>query len=328
MTTTTSITNSTTKQLITREQLFASADEIWKRVPLDIWDAINNKLRLTAIQGISTGPIGTRPDKWPVIIKPVMNAVHARTTNKKFRVCVSSEEYDSLDLISTGGGNYWMPFLSGEECTLELLIRNGQPVFSYSLNYMANQDYYPAPIYSNIEFNKSRVSHIPGWDMIKPALARYSGPLSIYYIGQYIISMKLRWSNWSEYIWESDIRLSQTLDKIIKLINLYTSGQDLSGLNGLVDKTLESKVINCIPIYLQNPEQSVLAKEHWEIIAERLAIKLIWLDIGKPSDAGTLPCAGIIVANSVEKMRKVNKYKLVSQMNATDPTLSSIPIVI
>ena len=177
---------------ISRVNLFKTQSQIWQSIPYNLWDAIYNKLRLIQSQGLECAPVGQSflPSKYPVILKPIISMAAAR---QKYRVCMAVNDYQQLVESGKFAGWFWMPYLACEEqqrC-LELIILNGQPVFGYSLDYTSNTDMIGAISHINLNIPQSdKFSNkiIPGWtDILAPALKGYSGALSLYYIGSYII---------------------------------------------------------------------------------------------------------------------------------------------
>jgi len=327
-------------QTISRAKLFASAKEIWHSVPFTLWDAIHNKLRLIQAQGLECAPVcqGLVPQKFPVILKPIISLA---ATRQKYRVCMNSLDYERLVVGSEYAGWFWMPYLDVEDqqrC-IELLVHNGRPVFGYSLDYHSNTDI-PGAL-THISLNtifRPTVSNIPGWsDILAPVLKNYTGPLSLYYIGSYIISASARWTIWSEYIWQSpdtnvsagissENNLSTILDQIIRVLGIYTSNpdQDSSSVcHDLLRQGLGTRVVGLVPLYLKSAGVQELAKRHWQVISRKLGCSLNWMTQSGGDDE-FMPFVGVVVTNSVEQLKKVNKYKQISQLAAPE---QQIPVV-
>ena len=322
---------------LTRKQIFANADQIWNGMLFEQWDAIHNKLRLIQAQGLECAPVCAElvPRQFPVILKPIISLAGTR---QKYRVCMNSQDYQKLVTESGYVGWFWMPYLDSEDSQqrcIELLIHNGRPVFGYSLDYHSNPDV-PGAL-THISLNTSyrpMVSNIPGWsNILAPALKDYTGPMSLYYIGSYIISASARWTIWSEYVWQSpdasvspENNLSAILDQIIRVLGVYTSNpdQDASGAcHDLLRQGLGPRVISLVPLYLKSSADQVLARRHWTIISRKLDCALNWISKSGGADE-YMPFAGVVVVNSVEQLKKVNKYKQISQLAAPE---QHIPVV-
>jgi hypothetical protein len=267
-------------------------------------------------------------------LKPIISLAGAQ---HKYRVCLNEVDYRKLILESGYVGWFWMPYMDSEtsQRCIELLIHNGRPVFGYALDYHANPDF-PGAL-ERISLNTSfrpMASNIPGWsDILAPALKDYTGPLSLYYIGSYIISVSARWTIWSEYIWQSpdasasvENNLSSVLDQILRVLGVYTGNQeqDAGGAShDLLRQGLGPRVISLVPLYLKSAGDQELAKRHWQVISRKLGCSLNW--ISKPYGADEyMPFAGVVVTNSVEQLKKVNKYKQISQLAAPE---QQIPVV-
>ena len=327
-------------QLINRAKLFQTPSEIWHGMPYEQWDTIHNKLRLIQAQGLECAPVcqGLVPLKFPVILKPIISLA---ATRQKYRVCMNSLDYERLVAGSEYAGWFWMPYLDVEDqqrC-IELLVHNGRPVFGYSLDYHSNTDI-PGAL-THISLNTSfrpTVSNIPGWsNILAPTLKGYTGALSLYYIGSYIISASARWTIWSEYIWQSpntnvstdvsaENNLSTILDQIIRVLGVYTANleQNASGVcHDLLRQSLGPRVVGLVPLYLKSAGVQELAKRHWQVISRKLGCSLNWMT-QHSGEGEFMPFAGVVVANSVDNLKKVNKYKQISQLAAPE---QQIPVV-
>ena len=322
---------------LTRKKLFQTPAEIWHGIPYGQWDAIHNKLRMIQAQGLECAPVcqGLVPRQFPVILKPIISLA---TTQQKYRVCMNALDYEKLVAGSEYAGWFWMPYLDVEDhqrC-IELLVHNGRPVFGYALDYHSNTDIPGAltHISLNTSFRPIANSNIPGWsDILAPALKGYTGPLSLYYIGSYIISASARWTIWSEYVWRpidasvaAENNLSTILDQIIRVLGIYTSNpdQDSSSVcHDLLRQGLGTRVVGLVPLYLKSAANQELAKRHWQVISRKLGCSLNWMT-HPGGDGEFMPFAGVVVTNSVEQLKKVNKYKQISQLAAPE---QQIPVV-
>ena len=313
---------------ISRAKLFQTPAEIWHGMPYGQWDAIHNKLRMIQAQGLECAPVcqGLVPRQFPVILKPIISLA---TTQQKYRVCMNALDYEKLVAGSEYTGWFWMPYLDVEDhqrC-IELLIHNGRPVFGYSLDYHSNTDI-PGAL-THISLNTSfrpTVSNIPGWsDILAPALKGYTGPLSLYYIGSYIISASARWTIWSEYIWQSP-NLAPVLDQICKLLNTYkqTADQDTMGVClDLLHQGIGIRVISLVPLYMKSPDNILVARKHWQTISNSMSVMIHWQS-GEPRTDEFMPLVATISVFSTEQLKKINKYKQISQLSAPE---QQIPVV-
>lgn len=337
---------SKTQNIINRQNLFKDPEQIWELLPYHQWDAIHNKLRLVQAQGLECAPVGKPfvPTKFPVILKPIISMSAER---QKYRVCLNAMDYQQLAESGQFAGWFWMPYLESEEqqrC-IELIIHNGQPFFAYTLDYLSNPDIPGALSHINLNIPQfdtnifGGLNYIPGWtNILAPTLKGYTGALSIYYIGSYIISASARWTIWSEYIFQ-ETNLSKVLDKICRLLNTYTpqQGPDAAGVClELLRQSLGPQVINLVPIYLKTGSNSnnttklyekeqyyKLAKTHWQTISNSLDISINWQQ-NEPRTDEFMPLIGVITTLSLEQLRKINKYKQISQLAAPE---QKIPIV-
>lgn len=314
---------------LSRLKLFCNPSEIWQTLSYQQWDSIYNKLRLVQAQGLECAPIGQSliPSKYPVILKPIISTA---TSRQKYRVCMNTLDYQLLVDSGQFAGWFWMPYLDSEQqrC-VELIIHNGRPVFEYSLDYHTNQDMTGAISHIGLNISthgKITHSNIPGWtDILAPALKGYTGPLSIYYIGSYVISIAARWTIWSEYIWQSS-SLAPVLDQICRLLNTYTqtADQDTTGVClDLFRQGLSGKIVSLVPLYLKSPDNLRVAQKHWQTICNSLGITIHWQP-GEPRTDEFMPLVATITVFSAEQLKKINKYKQISQLAAPE---QNIPVV-
>jgi len=248
---------------------------------------------------------------------------------QKYRVCVNVTDYQKLVESGQFAGWFWMPYLDNEQQScLELIIHNGRPVFGYSLDYTTNPDMSGA--LSHISLNTywhghgtMATSNIPGWEQVlAPAFKDYTGAISIYYMGQYIISAAARWTIWSEYIWQSP-QLQPVLDRICKLLNTYSQQASSDASLDLLRRATGGHMISLVPIYLKSVSDLPLARKHWETISNSLGVSIHWQPC-EPREDEFMPLVATTVASSVEQLKKINKYKQISQLAAPE---QSIPIV-
>jgi hypothetical protein len=322
--------------IISRNKLFKDSGEIWYSLQYNHWDTIYNKLRLIQAQGLECAPVGKTfiPQKFPVILKPIISISKAQ---QKYRVCMN--EFDYQQLVNKGEyvGWFWMPYLDTEQqrC-IELIIHNGRPIFGYSLDYHANSEMDGA--LSHISLNtthKVATLPIPGWsEVLAPRLKGYTGALSLYYIGQYIISASARWTIWSEYIWDST-QFKEVLDRICRLLNTYIpagvintiqshDSPDVIGVcHDLLLQAIGIQIISVIPLYLKLADNLPIARKHWQTICNSLGVPIYWQSEEPRSDE-FMPLIATITVISTEYLKKINKYKQISQLS---PVGQDIPVV-
>ena len=220
-----------------------------------------------------------------------------------------------------------MPYLDTEkQSCLELIIYNGRPVFGYSLDYQANPDM-PGTL-NQISLNISASAkliqaNIPGWEQVmSSALKNYTGALSIYYIGSYIISAAARWTIWSEYIF-NEPSLMPVLDQICRVVNTYTQNleQDTTGVClELLRQGLGHQIIGLVPLYLKSSNDFSLVHKHWLTISNSLGVSINWLPlIDKQSQL-----VAVLTIYTPEQLRKINKYKQISQLASAEQNIQVV----
>lgn len=314
-------------QIINRDKLFRDAGEIWHALPYQHWDTIYNKLYLIQAQGLECAPVGHSliPRQFPVILKPIISMTNAQ---QKYRVCMNTLDYQQLVASGQFAGWFWMPYLdTDQQKCIELIIHNGRPVFGYSLDYHTNSEMVGALAHISLNTNiKIAPDRIPRWSEVLAAkLKGYTGAISLYYIGQYIISASAKWTIWSEYIWRTP-EFTPILDRICRLLNTYTqtTDQDTTGVClDLFRQGLIGKVVSLVPLYLKSPDNLQVARKHWQTICNSLGVAIHWQS-GEPRADEFIPFVATITIFSAEQLKKINKYKQISQLAAPE---QNIPVV-
>jgi len=323
-------------QILSYSNFFRNQSEIWKSLSYQQWDSIYNKLRLIQLQGLECAPVGKSfiPNKYPVILKPIISMI---SKQQKYRVCLNELDYQQLVESGQFAGWFWMPYLDNQnQKCIELIVHNGRPIFGYYLDYNTNQeiDGAIAKIQLNIPTTRTLVfGTIPGWEQVlAPFLKGYTGALNIYYIGAYIISASAKWTIWSEYIWQNH-KLHRVLEQICKILNTYSPSinqpeNTITNITSvcldLFTQGLNDEIINLIPLYLKSHNDFVLAKKHWQTICNSLNLPIYWTSVAESRVDEFMPMIATIITFSTEQLRKINKYKQISQLESTG---QNIPIV-
>lgn len=153
--------------------------DAWQENPN--FNQIYNKLWLVSKQEIDCGPIGTDVNKYPIIIKPIINLYGF---SRGFKIIKNEEEY----LSNQNDGFFWMPYLKGKNYTIDLILDNGKIVGVYALEskpslYGSFKYHVYRPDYKLSDKNRLFIENI---------LAGYSGPVNIEIINEIIIEAHLR----------------------------------------------------------------------------------------------------------------------------------------
>ena len=154
---------------------------------IDAWEYykeykwIYNKLWLVEKQNIDCGPVGTSPTSYPIIIKPIINLFGM---SKGFIRLNNLEEYNN----NLNNGSFWMPFLSGKNYTIDVVLDKGKVVAYYGMESKPGKsgtfEYHKYKPYYNLP---NRISKF-----IESIMKSYTGVMNIEIIDNIIIEAHLR----------------------------------------------------------------------------------------------------------------------------------------
>ena len=154
---------------------------------IDAWEYYNkhkriyNKLWLVEKQNIECGPVGTSPKSYPIIIKPIINLFGM---SKGFIRLNNLKEYND----NLNEGSFWMPFLSGTNYTIDVVLDKGKIVAYYGMESNPGKsgtfEYHKYKPYYNLP---NRISKF-----IESIMKSYTGVMNIEIIDNIIIEAHLR----------------------------------------------------------------------------------------------------------------------------------------
>jgi len=225
--------------------------QAWKKY--HTYHNIYNKLWIAESQNLPCGPMGIYPEEYPIIFKPIINLYGM---SRGFKIIKNEDEYQEyLD-----DGLFWMPYLSGDHYTIDLVIIKGEikhiaclKSFSYTeegtFNYHESMPEYELPI------------HIIEW--VKLYLKDYIGCANIELINNKIIEVHLRLNGdyylyddnftkelsklYNEGIWELQYKIEKKY-----LVPIFIKDNDiLMHINLPVLKQL-LKNYNCDTLHIDN----------------------------------------------------------------------------
>ena len=165
---------------------------------IDAWDYhqehkwIYNKLWLVEKQNIACGPVGTSPTSYPIIIKPIINLFGM---SKGFIRLNNKEEYNN----NLNEGSFWMPFLSGKNYTVDLVLNQGKIVAYYGMESKPGKS-------GTFEYHKYKPYYKLSENIIKfieSLMTSYTGVMNIEIIDNVIIEAHLR-LNGDCYIYDDE----------------------------------------------------------------------------------------------------------------------------
>ncbi|HEU0060211.1 MAG TPA: hypothetical protein VFR19_10070 [Hyphomicrobiaceae bacterium] len=168
------------------QDLFIPTDdpEAWEWNPRHRW--VFDKLQVALSQGLPAGPHGTRPPRFPVFSKPIMNF---RGLGAGSRILSSAEDYEA----NHAPGHFWMTLLEGRHVSTDAAVVDGTPQWWRHVTGVAVGegmfDVWTVHAAGDAELE----SYCGRW--IEQNLAGYTGMLNLETIGGRIIEAHLRLSD-------------------------------------------------------------------------------------------------------------------------------------
>lgn len=195
--------------VIKKDTFIPTTDEVaWEYFYEHRW--IYNKLDLAIINDIDCGLGGIYPEKYPVIIKPIINLIGGGFGSKKIN---SDEELDKYCLP----GYFWMEFFTGDHISYDIIIQKGKIVWIEAFKGIILSegvfDYWERV---TDKISSSTVKKFKEW--ISLNLVNYTGCLCVETIGGSMIEAHLRMG---------DLDRTMNVNLIQSVIDIY-EGKDWS----------------------------------------------------------------------------------------------------
>ena len=92
--------------------------DAWQWYPAHRW--VYDKLAIAQSQGIEAGPHGTKPPRFPIFSKPIVNL---KGMGIGSRVLRSQADYEA----HAAPGHFWMRLLEGRHVSSDLAVVDGEP---------------------------------------------------------------------------------------------------------------------------------------------------------------------------------------------------------
>jgi hypothetical protein len=167
---------------------------------IDAWNSkrnkinkkIYNKLWLVESQHITCGPIGTEPNEYPIIIKPIINLYGM---SRSFKKLMSKKEYKENQI----DGCFWMPYYDGSQYTIDLVLNCGKIIGVYALESKPNMN----GTFKYHKYNSSYILSDSKRNFIETNFSDYSGPMNVEIIDDVIIEGHLRF-NGDMFLYDSE----------------------------------------------------------------------------------------------------------------------------
>lgn len=146
---------------------------------------IYNKLRLSDIQNINCAPIPCIPEKFPIIVKPIINLYGM---SKGTLIINNLEEYFECLSKDNVTGYFWQSFLEGKQNNIDIIMKDGKIVKYYPLESKPG----PEGTFKYHSYSKDFILSTKIIKLIEDILDDYTGFLNIEVIDDKIIECHLR----------------------------------------------------------------------------------------------------------------------------------------
>jgi hypothetical protein len=189
-----------------------------------------DRMWVTLSQEIICAPLGVMPNKYPIVVKPIINLYGM---SKGFSIIKNEKEYKKV--CKTQVGLFWQPYFSGLQKNVDLIMYEGEIRFHNILESYTDKHRPGAFIYHKRCECQTLDINLKKW--IKENLENYTGALNLEVIKGHITECHLRLNG--DNFWYKD-------DFYKKLKNLRNFPDDIE---------LEDIII--VPIFCCNNEKLI-----------------------------------------------------------------------
>jgi len=157
--------------------------DAWTTFKYKNYNKIYNKLWLIEAQNIECGPIGTVPNKYPIVIKPIINLYGMSKGYKKINS--ESDYYKNQNV-----GSFWMPYIKGRHYTIDIVFDKGVIIAYYALESKPS-------IHGTFKYHVYRPNYILNHTLkvfMQTHFDNYTGLMNIEVINNSIIEGHLRFN--------------------------------------------------------------------------------------------------------------------------------------
>jgi len=256
------------------------------------YNIVYNKLEIAKFQNLNCNPLPILPNKYPIIIKPIINLLGMGLNAKKIKTEKQLDKY----LTS---GFFWCEYLDGKHYSWDLILKEGKIIY-----YTTFQGYKKTfGTFSKwIEEKREMIDIIE--KMIEYYLSDFTGSVNIETLNDKIIEVHLRLG---------DIDFSN--DEIIKLALLNINKLDITQQLKIV-MNLEYKPLYLIPLWQKLDKITdikktfkIIKKFEKEIINNDLIRGYYFDDINHPNPDKYKRWLLLIGYNQKEIYKLINKIK-------------------
>ena len=164
--------------------------DAWQWYPAHRW--VYDKLAVAHSQGLEAGPHGTKPPRFPVFSKPIVNLKGMGIGSRLLR---SQADYDA----HAAPGHFWMRLLEGRHVSSDLAVIDGEPRWwRHVTGKPAGEgtfDYWTIHAEPEPEIQ----ARCGAW--VRKHLAGYAGMLNLETVGGTIIEVHLRFADqWPDFM--------------------------------------------------------------------------------------------------------------------------------
>ena len=157
--------------------------DAWSTYPEHRW--VYNRLEIALFQNIECAPMPILPNKYPIIIKPIINMYGMGLNVLKIN---NEEEFFN----QWHNNNFWMEFLEGDHLSFDIILNNGQILYNSCFKGHKNEDFVGKFDYwESLDIDNNNLPKII-YKLIDEHFKNFYGCLNVEIIGDKIIECHLR----------------------------------------------------------------------------------------------------------------------------------------
>tara|TARA_Y100000389_G_scaffold84757_4_gene81462 strand:+ start:13604 stop:14308 length:705 start_codon:yes stop_codon:yes gene_type:complete len=213
----------------------------WKKYPEYNW--VYMKPNLCQLQNIKWWPCPVQPEKYPVVLRPMINLCGM---GSEVSFINGEEEFDENSCY----GYFTTPFLEGEHTSHDFDISNGEIIKETVFKGFPNKEYPGTFKYWELIKKNANVNFTKNLNLLLDKFKNYTGPLNIECIDGNIIEAHLR---------EGDEYLTENYEIPLYLVPVWNTLEDNEEIDienikkqkGVIDVLKDSKNLSRTGVNLQ-----------------------------------------------------------------------------